>query len=179
MKLNKLATGVIATAFAVTAMSIPAKADEDFNKLLAILAGGLVINEIVKDKDRSETNRADDKSIRHRHSDGRWHTHPNQRHYDAYHKSRRDDHGRKDRDDHYKRDKRKTGKRIGVLHPIQDRIKKLPLPKSCSRKVRTKNHGQISAYAERCLEKHGYRVDRSGKVTHKKWRGLSRRPNLI
>jgi hypothetical protein len=182
MKLNKLATGIVAAAIAVTTASVPAKADEDFNKLLAIIAGGLVINEIVKNKDDSTSatsyKKKRTRTVTHRHDDGTLYTHPSQRHFENYHK---DDHLRRDnrydRDAYWDRSDRGTRR-----HPIQDRIDhfdRLPMPEKCRRVVRTKKNKKLIAYSKRCLKKHKYRVDKKGLVRHSRWPGKVFKPNLI
>ena len=84
--LNKFATGIVIAAISITAVSAPAKADKEFNRLVAIIAGGLIINEIIKDK---RDDRYESKEVRHRHGDGRWHTHASREEADRHYKKKK------------------------------------------------------------------------------------------
>jgi hypothetical protein len=202
MILNKLAAGVTAIAIATTAISVPAKADnKDLQTLLAILAGGLVINEIIDNKKdrkkvttsvkRDDYKKPRDKRITHQHRNGEWYTHQNMEELRYYHSKA----GRRDRrhDWEYDRDSDRTARdgrrdrkpeRV-VRRPIQDdilkveRVKKLPLPDRCRREIQKRNGKVKHGYSQRCLQKRGYRIDAHGNVTHHKWSWLTRRPRLM
>lgn len=180
MKLNKLAAGIVTVAIAATAINAPANAkqNKELNTLLAILAGGLVINEIIdRKKDRAEQAATiaprkyrkypRDTSVRHQHRDGRWQTHQSRADLEWYH--------RNDRDLIFDRDRKPDPKhrRPNV------RAEKLPMPDRCERTIRKRNGKKIKAFSERCLRKMGYRVSNDGVVSHRKWRSLTRRPNLV
>lgn len=192
MILNKLAAGITAIAIATTAVSIPANAkNKDRTTLLAILAGGLVINELVdKKKGRKQATvtqaRHDykpprDKRITHQHRNGQWYTHDNMAELRSYHnRDRRRDKGRDWDRDRTTRDYRFDRRPDHVIpRPIQDRISKLPIPKKCHR---TK-HGRFGqakhGVSRKCLRKRGYRINNHGVVSHHKWPGLRSRPNLL
>jgi len=177
MILNKFATGIVATAIGLTAISAPAKANDDIGKLLALLAGGYVVSEIIKDKKedkqvakREKTHR--DTGYTHRHKDGTWHTHKSYEHAKRYH----------DKHDRAEEKKRKTVRAAPnprKVIPAQNRLAKLPLPKSCRRTIQLRNSKSIRAMSKRCLHKHHYRISNNGTVTHRRYPSMYRRPNLI
>lgn len=182
MTLNKLAAGIVITAIATTAISAPVKAkdNKELTTILAILAGGYVIHELAdKRKKRSRETVVTppkprrDTSITHQHRDGTWYTHSSMADLKRYHRHKRN-----------QRDGRAIDMFNGLNNdhhnrPIHGQLKKLPMPKKCERTVRLRNGKIKRAYRERCLLKNGYKVDRHGVVTHRNWRWLSRRPNLI
>jgi hypothetical protein len=194
MILNKLAAGVTAIAIATTAMSVPAKAkNNDLTTLLAILAGGLVVKEVVdKRKDRkrervtvtrddyNDYKKPRDKRIKHKHRNGQWYTHADLAELRWYH--RKDRHHKRDHDlDHDRNNSwgrdQKPDRMITL--PIQDEIRKLPIPKKCHRTLNSR-FGQVKhGVSRRCLQKRGYRINRNGVVSHHKWKGLRSRPILF
>jgi hypothetical protein len=187
MILNKLAAGVTVLAIATTAMSVPAKAkNKDLNTLLAILAGGLVINEIIdnkKDRKREATTVTHDeytpprdKRVTHQHRDGQWYTHADLAELRSYHRNdrHRDTDRNWDHDDRHEYHPDRLTRR-----PIQDRVSKLPIPKKCRRNKRDALGQNIHGVSRKCLHKRGYRINRKGVVSHHKWPGLRRRPNLL
>lgn len=158
MILNKFAAGLVATAIGVTAISAPAKADEDFNALLAIVAGGLIINEIVKNDDKEKNAAANyTNGYEHRHSNGNWHTH-------KYKKRERHYHKKPDR---------------VIKLPTPRKLHTLPMPDECRRTFRSQ-HGLFNrGFSKSCIQKRGYRVSKRGVVTHHKYPHQTRVPNLV
>jgi hypothetical protein len=205
MFMNKLATGITAIAIATTAISVPAKADnKDIQTLLAILAGGLVINEIIdnkKDRNKSTTSikrddykKPRDQRVTHQHSDGKWYTHRNMEEMRAYHAkkakrarerarelAKREEERRKRdrlRIKSKRDDKRDRNPNSFFKLPIQDTVHTLPLPKQCRRTLHSRFGQKTHSLSRKCLRKNGYRVSKKGNVTHSDYRGISARPNL-
>lgn len=130
MILNKFAAGVVATAIGLTAISAPVKANDDIGKLLALLAGGYVVSEIIKDK---------------------------------------------------KEDKRvvKRTPIPGVYDPKPRKHLKLPMPKTCRRRIHLRNAKSIRAMSQRCLLNHSYYISETGAVTHPRYPSRYAYPNLV
>ena len=178
MILNKLAAGVTAFAIATTAISVPAKADnKDITTLLAILAGGLVIHEIIdnkKDRKREDVTvtrdkhkKRRDKRIKHKHRDGEWYTHRNLAELQYYHSKAGRDDRRRDR----------HGRVIDA--PIQDTHFELPLPNKCRRTLTGRFGSSKDGMSGKCLRNKGYKVSKSGRVTHPDYRKRSAYPRLF
>jgi hypothetical protein len=179
MIMNKLATGITAIAIATTAISVPAKADnKDLTKLLAVLAGGLVIHEIVdKKKDRKAAEasaqrerhkKPRDKRITHQHRNGEWYTHRNMEELRHYHSKK----GR------YERRHRRTDKNR-LAPPVQDRFFQLSMPNRCERTLSGRFGQTKHGMSRRCLRKFGYIIEKNGRVTHPNHPNRAARPTLF
>ncbi|GEM_PF-2576612 len=197
MILNKLAAGVTIVAIATTALSIPANAkNKELNTLLAILAGGLIINEVIDNKKeakastsprRDEYRKPRDKRITHQHRNGQWYTHDDMAALRWYHRADRRHDWKHDKDSDRtardgRRDKKPRRLQPGPVHDDffkVERVKKLPLPDRCRREIQKRNGKVKRGYSQRCLQKRGYRIDAYGNVTHHKWSWLTRRPRLM
>lgn len=192
MIMNKLATGITIVAIATTAISVPAKADnKDLTTLLAILAGGLVIHEVIDNKkDRKKTEatvkrekyKKRDKRVTHQHRNGEWYTHESMEELRYYHSKE----GRRDRRLKRERDRRRDWDRDESRRdrdhfgfPIQDRITELPIPNKCNHTLRGRFGQSTQGVSRKCLRKHGYKINKNGRVMHRGYRGLSARPTLF
>jgi len=67
----------------------------------------------------------------------------------------------------------------GVYDPKPRKHLKLPMPKTCRRRIHLRNAKSIRAMSQRCLLNHSYYISETGAVTHPRYPSRYAYPNLI